>query len=133
MECAVIEIVPNSPAHICGKIAIGDRLLQVDGKDAIMASSPRRSKAHLQQLCFGLVGSTVHLVLASRGAAGQHREMPLGEAKETVASNAIEKTIHIDLTRVSASEVMISNFNLDEAVNMLERFVNLVVARGCAV
>ena len=133
MECAVIEIVPNSPAHICGKIAIGDRLLQVDGKDAIMASSPRRSEAHLQQLCFGLVGSTVHLVLASRGAAGQHREMPPGEAKETVASNAIEKTKHIDLTRVSASEVMISNFNLEEVVNMLERFINLVVARGCAV
>ena len=133
MECTVIEIVPNSPAHICGRIAIGDRLLQVDGKDAIMASSPCRSEAHLEQLCFGLVGSTVHLVLASRGAAGEHREMPLGESEETVASNAIERTKHIDLTRVSASEVMISNFTLEEAVNMLERFVNLVVAHGCAV
>jgi hypothetical protein len=104
----VMEIMPNSPAHDCGIIHIGDRLLQIDGREISEGFCGR-----LQ----GEVGTTVELSLETSLAEG-HGDSGLDRGRVKC----------VKLTRASAMGVIMSNWSLIEGIESLAKYVEAHVA-----
>ena len=104
----VMEIMPNSPADDCGIIHIGDRLLQIDGREI-----SEEFRGRLQ----GEVGTTVELSLETSLAEGHgHSGLDSGRVK------------CVKLTRASAMGIIMSNWSLTDGIESLAKYVEAHVA-----